>query len=170
MKTSHKILLGCGGCLVLIIAAIAFLVGGFVWTGHRHQEGVQKFADEFMPLVASGDYDFIESFFAPEVREAVNREEQRRIFEWFVQLGELRSFENPKLVNIQASTKIPYSKILLYRFVAHYSNGDAIVDLALVQEGNGKYLVWGININSDALLPQQPEERPSVENQTATEA
>ena len=141
-----------------------------MWTKHRHQEGVQEFADEFMPTVTSRDYDVIESYFAPEIRRAVDPEEQRRIFEWFGQLGELRSFEDPKLTNIQTSTNIPYSKILLYRFVAHFSNGDAVVDLRLVQASNGQYLVWGVHINSDALLPQAPDEEKSVEKQTTTEA
>jgi hypothetical protein len=127
------------------------------------------FANEIMPLVASSDYESFEPYFAPEISEAADPEEFRRIFEWFRQLGELQSFEEPKLVNIQAATNIPYSKILLYRFLAHYSNGDASVDLGLVQDSSGRYLVWGIHINSEALLPQTSEEQPSSEKRTTTD-
>ena len=146
----------------MIIAMIALFVGGFFWTGYSHREEVNQFVEEVLPLVGSEGYDDIRPYFAPEIQD-LEPEKQVRIFEWFRDLGELKSFEDPQLVHVQRSINTPYPQTLSYRIVAYYSSGKAFVNLTLVQKESGEYMIWGLHITSDALLPKESEEEPREE-------
>ena len=153
MSTRKKILLGCGGLVVLAAVVAVSLVGLILAKKRQYDRIAFPFFEEVIPVLSTWDSKQFRAYWAPEVIEQIDTKMMRRLFALYRQLGGLVSYEEPEFQNIVVSTEIPYPAVVLYLVSAEYEAGEAMLTFQLVRTDEGKLKVWSLGINSDAFLP-----------------
>jgi hypothetical protein len=91
----------------------------------------------------------------PEIAATIPDDKYTRAMEFFSKLGALQSIEEPEFTkaHVNEETDLGLQTILEYRVDASYANGDAEIDLKLL-ERDGSFEIYRFNFSSEVLLPQ----------------
>jgi hypothetical protein len=91
---------------------------------------------------------------APEIAATIPDDKYARAMDFFSQLGDLQSLEEPEFTkaHVDQETDIGLQTILEYKVDAHYANGAAEIDLKLLERG-GSFEIYRFNFSSEVLLP-----------------
>ena len=132
----------------------------------KSQEGVEYEAVAFpyiemavkeISLWNSGE---VKKLMAPEVLANIPDEKFDRAIKFFSQLGALKSMDEPdfKKVFIDQKTEIGTHTLLEYDIDAIYENGEAEINLKLLDR-NGAYELYRFNFSSKTLMPEESKEK-----------
>lgn len=159
-----RIAMGCAMLGTLGLAAIFLLA---LWFRHHTRQVDQEvipYIEAALPEIATWERARIDSWWAPEMLAQQDPRQVDRIFLAFSRLGALRSWSKPELVWSGVSTTVPRGRGIVYQVNGEFEAGPATLTLTLVRASDGSLQLWGLNINSDAFLP----ELPSPEETTGT--
>jgi len=90
---------------------------------------------------------------APEVSATIPEENFTQATILFSRLGALQSMDNPKFEDVHtgAQATLGDQTIVEYNVDARYENGDATINLKLL-ERNGSFEIYSFNFSSESLL------------------
>jgi hypothetical protein len=89
----------------------------------------------------------------PEVSSAISEDKFTQTMTWFSKLGVLQSFQEPAFqeVDTGGKTVIGMQTIVEYEIDAKYENGDALINIKLLDRG-GSLELYSVNLSSETLL------------------
>lgn len=89
----------------------------------------------------------------PEVSTEISEDKFTETMTWFSKLGALQSFQEPAFqeVDTGAKTVIGMQTIVEYEIDAKYENGDALINIKLLDRG-GSLELYSVNLSSETLL------------------
>ncbi|MCH6258590.1 hypothetical protein MLD52_18665 [Puniceicoccaceae bacterium K14] len=154
MKAIKKIAIGCSGLFVLIILGIVGLLLIINAKKDKYDKLAIPFFEECIPVLSKWKMEDFAPYWAPEVMEAVEPEQLKRLFELYRKLGELESFEEPQFLRVSASTNSPYGSFVTYSTLAYYEKGEAQISCILVPIQPNELKIWNLQVNSNAFLPE----------------
>jgi hypothetical protein len=89
----------------------------------------------------------------PEVSADISEDKFAQTMVWFSKLGALQSMEEPEFqeVDTGGKTVIGMQTIVEYEVDAKYENGDALLNIKLLDR-NGSFELYSFNLSSEVLL------------------
>ena len=153
-RWGRRIVFGCCGCLVLVVLAIGSCAGFLALKEAKYDPLAIPYIEDVMPDLTTWEPLRFEQHFAPEVLEQNGHDRIAPMFNWYSVLGALRSFETPEFHRISKSLGVPYSSVVTYTVRAEFERGPALITFNLVPVTDEELKVFGVFINSDALIPE----------------
>lgn len=149
MKKLLKVL----GILMVGIMFIAGAgIGWFKYEQSKYAATAIPYIQTALPRIATWDRETAKSLMSPEARQKLPDAELDKVFNWFKKLGEFKTMEQPSLVYIYAGlTSHGVVNTLTYQVPVHFSAGDAMVTMQVVDDGAG-FKILSFHINSPALI------------------
>lgn len=150
MKKALKIL---GIIFLAIIIVISSLFAYTYLKSSEYNEEAIPYIEKVIPELSTWNTEIVKKYSAPEALANIKDEELEKLMRWFSKLGNLKSIEKPKFVNFSnySSLESGQKTILSYNIIAHYENGDALIEMRLLEVENG-FQVYRFNLNSSALI------------------
>ncbi len=164
-----RVAFGCVGCFTLILLAVGSCAGFIALKKGKYDPIAIPYIEEALPDLTTWEPLRFEQHFAREVLEGTGHDKIARMFNWYSILGPLQSFDKPEFRRISKTLGVPYPSVLTYSVEAQFERGPALITFNLVPVAEGEFRVWGVSINSDALIPDgsvppSPLQKNSVEN------
>lgn len=130
----------------------------------KYREGVEygqvavPYIEQTLPEISKWDPVKTKALMAPEIAATIPEDKFARAMEFFSQLGALQSMEAPAFNKafVDQETDIGIQTIIEYDVKAHYENGDAEVNLKLLQKGEA-YQLYSFNFRAEKLTPQEAQ-------------
>jgi len=108
---------------------------------------------QIIPIVSKWDPDTIRELMVPEVSATISEDKFAQTMVWFSKLGALQSMGEPEFqaVDTGGMTVIGMQTIVEYEVDAKYGNGDALLNIKLL-ERDGLFELYSFNLSSEVLL------------------
>ena len=108
---------------------------------------------QIIPIVSKWDSDTIRELMVPEVSATISEDKFAQTMVWFSKLGALQSMGEPdfQAVDSGGMTVIGMQTIVEYEVDAKYGNGDALLNIKLL-ERDGLFELYSFNLSSEVLL------------------
>ncbi len=142
------------GYLMLTLALLVLLVA--VWFGINTSKNIdlaQPYFEDNLATLVAWDLERLAPLLTPTLYDQLTSDEGRRFVQAASRLGALHSFE--RLQYLGADTDVPIDgsryDLLGFSMLAHFSAGDAQLDITLAQSG-ATTLVHDVRIRS-SLMP-----------------
>lgn len=148
-----KILKVLGIIFLVIVILIASLFAYTYLKSSEYNEEALPYIEKVIPELSTWNTKILKKYSAPEALANIKDEEFEKLMRWFSKLGNLKSIEKPKFVNFSnySSLENGQKTILSYTILAHYENGDALIEMSLLEVENG-FQVYRFHLNSSALI------------------
>ena len=140
------------------VVSTLIIVGGTVfykkYKGAKYDKLAIPYIEGVIPVISSWDPVATKALMAPEVAATIPDEKFARAMTFFSQLGTLQNIDEPEFgeVYVDQETDIGRQTILEYNVDTSYANGDAEINLKLL-ERNGTFEIYRFNFSSETLLP-----------------
>lgn len=138
------------------VTIVAVIVGSIIYNLYQASE----YSDIAVPYikkvvaeVSNWDNATTRALMVPEVSEAIPEDKFTQTMLWFSKLGELQSMEEPEFQEVHSGgkTDIGMQTIVEYEIDAKYENGDALINIKLLDR-NGFFELYRFNLSSEVLL------------------
>jgi hypothetical protein len=105
-----------------------------------------------VPEISKWDPEIIKGYMPPESLEGTSEEKLINIVNYLSKLGKLERMEEPEFSQVDSMRKRNSDEkiIVTYKIEAHYENGDAVITIGLLDQGES-FHVQNFNINSEVL-------------------
>lgn len=139
--------------------SMLIIVGGSIfykkYQGSEYDKLAIPYIQNVIPIISRWDPVATKALMAPEIAATIPDDKYARAMVFFSQLGALQSIDEPEFTkaHIDQETDIGRQTILEYKVDASYANGDAEIDLKLLERG-GSFQIYRFNFSSETLLPQ----------------
>jgi hypothetical protein len=106
-----------------------------------------------IPEISKWNPAITKALMAPEVSATIPDENFDQAMAWFSRLGALQSMEAPEFDQVQQNlnTDIGIQTIVVYNIDAKYENGDAVINLKLLDKGESLE-IYRFDFSSETLL------------------
>ncbi len=106
-----------------------------------------------IPEISKWDPATTKALMAPEVAATITEENFIQAMAWFSRLGALQSMQEPKFDQIHQDqqTEIGIQTIVVYDIDAKYENGDAVINLKLLDKGDSLE-IYRFDFRSEILI------------------
>jgi hypothetical protein len=153
-KTSYKFFFILIASWLVIIATVG--VGSIVYNhyqGSKYEDNAVPYIKQIIPVVSKWKPTAIRALMVPEVSTEISEDKFTETMTWFSKLGALQSFQEPAFqeVDTGAKTVIGMQTIVEYEIDAKYENGDALINIKLLDRG-GSLELYSVNLSSETLL------------------
>jgi hypothetical protein len=151
-----RLLIALGLIFILLVVAIAALVGYAAFTGGKLDKESRAYVDAAVPaIVSSWNEQELLSRASPEFQRAASPADVDRLFRWFRTLGRLQKYEGTQGQTVTSVTP-QTGKVVTGRYIAKavFDAGGASIQIDVIRHGS----VWqieGFKINSSALAPNK---------------
>lgn len=141
------------------VVSILIIIGGSTiykkYQGSEYDKLAIPYIQSVIPVISNWDPVAIKALMAPEIAATIPDDKYARAMVFFSQLGALQSIGEPEFTKayVDQETDIGLQTILEYRVDASYANGDAEIDLKLLERG-GSLEIYRFNFSSETLLPK----------------
>jgi len=124
------------------------------YQGSEYDKLAIPYIQSTIPVISSWDPVATKALMVPEIAATIPDDKYARAMDFFSQLGALQSLEEPEFTkaHVDEETDLGQQTILEYKVNASYANGDAEIDLKLL-ERDGSFEIYRFNFSSEALLP-----------------
>jgi hypothetical protein len=142
--------------LTWLITIIAIFAGSIFYDQQQASEydvSAVPYLKVIIPEISKWDPATTKSLMATDVATDISEEKFAQAMIWFAKLGSLQSIDDPNFVDVHVGnqTDVGVETIVEYNVDAHYTNGDAIINLKLLVR-NGSFEIYNFNFSSEALL------------------
>lgn len=139
--------------LVTIIAVFASSVLYDRYKASEYEDFAVPYIEKIIPEISKWDPVVTRALMAPEVSAAIPEENFIEATSWFSRLGALQSMDKPEFEDVHSGTQASLGEqtIVEYNVDARYENGDATINLKLL-ERNGAFEIYRFNFGSEILL------------------
>ena len=143
--------------LILWFVTIAtVIIGSIVYDRYQATEFTDTavpYVKQIVPIVSKWDPVAIRELMVPEVSAAISEDKFAQTMVWFSKLGALQSIEEPDFqgVDTGGKTVIGMQTIIEYEVDTKYENGDALLNIKLL-ERDGSFELYSFNLSSEVLL------------------
>ena len=140
----------------LACVALTVVFGFRYFSSHKAAEYAPRaipYIKQVIPELSKWEPAVARSYLAAEFLAKTSDERLKAVLDVMSKLGKLERLEEPRFVEIYAGSSLKGEKqtVLSYQADAHYSNGTALITLALLDRGD-HFEVYNFNIQSQALL------------------
>ncbi len=106
-----------------------------------------------IPEISKWDPATTKALMAPEIAATISEENFTQAMAWFSKLGTLQSMQEPKFDQIHQDqqTEIGKQTIVVYDIDAKYENGDAVINLKLLDKGDSLE-IYRFDFSSEILI------------------
>lgn len=151
---------------LMLIAFWAFsmiaIIGGSYF--YKKYQGIEydklavPYIEKTVPVISSWDPAETKALMAPEIAETIPADKFVRAMSFFSQLGSLKELGTPSFVNAyqDEETEIGKQTIIEYNVDAVYQNGEAEINLKLLERGDS-YEIYRFNFSSQTLMPKKAD-------------
>jgi hypothetical protein len=140
---------------IWLVTIMAVFAGSILY--NRHQSSGYKamagpYIRKIVPEISKWDPATTRSLMAPEVSATIPEENFTRALAMFSRLGALQSMAEPKFdqVHQDLQTDIGKQTIIVYDIDAKYENGDAVINLKLLDKGDSLQ-IYRFGVSSEIL-------------------
>ena len=140
------------------VISILIIIGGNIfykkYQGSQYDKLAVPYIQRVIPVISSWDPVATKALMTPEIATTIPDEKYARAMVFFSQLGALQSVDEPEFTkaHVDLETEIGRQTILEYKVDASYANGDAEIEIKLLERG-GSFEIYRFNFSSEALLP-----------------
>jgi hypothetical protein len=141
---------------VWFVVIIAIVIGSYVFPKFQsadYDDVAVPYLKKVIPELSQWDPAAARALMVTEVSASIPEEKLVRGMETFSKLGALQSLAEPEFENVyrDQGTIIGKQTIVEYNTEAKYANGDATINMKLLDRG-GHLEIYHFNISSQALL------------------
>ena len=142
--------------LIWLVTIIAVFAGSILYDQHqasKYEANVGPYIKKIIPELSRWDPAITKALMAPGVSATIPDENFTQAMTLFSRLGALQSTEEPSFDKIQEmrNTDIGTLNIIEYNIDATYENGDAVINLQLLESGDS-FEIYRFNFSSEILL------------------
>ena len=139
--------------LVTIIAVFAGSIFYDQYQGSEYDVIAVPYINQIVPELSQWEPETTKALMAPGVAATIPDENFTQAMTLFSSLGALQSMEKPKFDKAQEmlNTDIGTLSIVEYNVDAKYENGDAVINLQLIETGDS-FEIYRFNFSSELLL------------------
>jgi hypothetical protein len=132
------------------------IIGSIVYDRYQASEYTDTavpYIRQIIPIVSKWEPAAIRELMVPEVSADISEDKFAQTMVWFSKLGALQSMEEPEFqeVDTGGKTVIGMQTIVEYEVDAKYENGDALLNIKLLDR-NGSFELYSFNLSSEVLL------------------
>lgn len=126
---------------IWFVAIMAVFAGSVLYDQYRSSDYdviAGPYIQEIIPEISKWDPAITKALMAPEIAVTISEENFTEAMAWFSRLGALQSMQEPKFDQIHQDqqTEIGKQTIVVYDIDAKYENGDAVINLKLLDKGD----------------------------------
>ena len=138
------------------VTIVTVIIGSIVYDRYQASEYTETavpYIKQIIPIVSKWEPADIRELMVPEVSAEISEDKFTRTMVWFSKLGALQSMEEPDFqgVDTGGKTVIGMQTIVEYEVDAKYENGDALLNIKLLDR-NGSFELYSFNLSSEVLL------------------
>jgi hypothetical protein len=138
------------------VTIVTVIVGSILYDfyqGSEYSETAVPYIEQIIPIISKWDSAAIRELMVPEVSAAISDDKFAQTMTMFSKLGALQSMEEPEFqeVDTGGKTVIGMQTIVEYEVDAKYENGDALLNIKLLDR-NGSFELYQFNLSSEVLL------------------
>jgi hypothetical protein len=142
--------------ILWFVTITTVIIGSIVYDRYQATEFTDTavpYVKQIIPIVSTWDTAAIRELMVAEVSAEITEDKFARTMLWFSKLGELQSMEEPdfQAVDTGGKTVIGMQTIVEYEVDAKYENGDALLNIKLL-ERDGSFELYSFNLSSETLL------------------
>ncbi len=138
---------------VTIVSVVIGSIAYNYYQGSGYSDTAVPYIEQIIPIVSEWDPAAIRELMVPEVSAEISDDKFAQTMVWFAKLGALQSMEEPEFqeVDTGGKTVIGMQTIVEYEVDAKYENGDALLNIKLL-ERDGSFELYSFNLSSEVLL------------------
>ena len=138
------------------VTIVVVIIGSIVYDRYQASEytdTAEPYIRQIIPIVSKWEPAAIRELMVPEVSAEISEDKFAQTMVWFSKLGALQSMEEPDFqgVDTGGKTVIGMQTIVEYEVDAKYENGDALLNIKLLDR-NGSFELYSFNLSSEVLL------------------
>jgi hypothetical protein len=138
------------------VTIVTVIIGSIVYDRYQASEYTDTavpYIRQIIPIVSKWEPAAIRELMVPEVSADISEDKFAQTMVWFSKLGALQSMEEPEFqeVDTGGKTVIGMQTIVEYEVDAKYENGDALLNIKLLDR-NGSFELYSFNLSSEVLL------------------
>ncbi len=142
--------------VIWLVTIIAVFAGSMLYDQYKASKYdviAEPYIKRIIPELSRWDPVITKALMAPKVSATIPDENFTQAMTLFSRLGILQSTEDPKFDKVQEmrNTDIGTLTIVEYNIDAKYENGDAVINLQLLESGDS-YQIYRFNFSSEILL------------------
>ncbi len=148
-----KILAILGFVVFAIFTVFASDWGYTYYKSSQYKETALPYVEMVIPEISKWDTEIIKQHMPPESLQNTSDEKIKGIVLHLSRLGDLEKFEKPEFSKIYSVGKAEEDQrnIVSYTVEADYENGDATIDISVLEGQEKSFHVHNFMINSSAL-------------------
>jgi hypothetical protein len=140
------------------VAIVTIIVGSGVYTRFQssdYDDVAGPYIKKALPEISTWDPDKTRALMTPEISAGIPEQDFTKAMAWFSRLGALQSMDEPDFIKayLGQDTSIGKLNLLEYEVDAKYANGDAVINLKLIDKG-GAFEIYRFNFSSETLIEQ----------------
>lgn len=126
-----------------------------IYQGSEFDKKALPYIEQVVPEISKWDPIATKSLMSPEIAATIPDDKYARAMIFFSQLGALQGMGSPDFekAHVDQETGIGKHTIVEYKVQAKYENGDAEINLKLLQR-EGNFEIYRFNFSSESLLPK----------------
>jgi hypothetical protein len=141
---------------IWLVAILTIVAGSGVYDKYMssdYDEAALPYIEKAVEGISTWDPATTRALMVAEVAANIPEEKFNRGMAWFSRLGELQSMAEPEFEKayVDQETELGRHTILEYNTDAKYANGDATINIRLLDR-DGHYEIYSFNFSSEALL------------------
>jgi len=141
---------------IWLVAILTIVAGSGVYDKYMssdYDEAALPYIEKAVEGISTWDPATTRALMVAEVAANIPDEKFNRGMAWFSRLGELQSMAEPEFEKayVDQETELGKYTILEYNTDAKYANGDATINIRLLDR-DGHYEIYSFNFSSEALL------------------
>jgi len=142
--------------IVWFITIAVVIISPFVYDRYqatKFTDTAVPYVKQIIPIVSKWDPVAIRELMVAEVSATISDDKFAQTMVWFSKLGALQSMAEPdfQAVDSGGMTVIGMQTIVEYEVDAKYGNGDALLNIKLL-ERDGLFELYSFNLSSEVLL------------------
>lgn len=137
------------------------IVGGSIYykmhQGAEYDTLAVPYIEKVVPIISQWDPAATKALMVPEIVAEIPEDKFVRGMTFFSQLGALQELDTPSFVKAfkEEETDIGTQTIIEYDVDAVYQNGEAEINLKLMEQGDS-YQIYRFNFSAEALMKEAP--------------
>ena len=138
---------------VTIVSVVIGSIAYNYYQGTEYSDTAVQYIEQILPIVSEWEPAAIRELMVPEVSAEISEDKFAQTMAMFSKLGTLQSMEEPDFqeVDTGGKTVIGMQTIVEYEVDAKYENGDALLNIKLLDR-NGSFELYQFNLSSETLL------------------
>jgi hypothetical protein len=142
--------------VIWLVTIIAVFAGSMLYDQHKaskYEAIAEPYIKRIIPELSQWDPAITKALMSSKVAATIPDENFTQAATLFSRLGALQSMEEPKFDKVQEmlNTDIGTLTIVEYNVDAKYENGEAVINLQLL-DGGGFFEIYRFNFSSEILL------------------